>query len=168
MARAHKLTSFFFLLEKKPEHSSTAPDPRADKVDPNTTILGPNPDIFELRVQLAYSMAKRISNGASLEQVAFQNNMTVDQLGRMISVLATQSVQVNRALGMVSFSPQKSTLLVFFFSLSFLISLFLSSSSSSSLLHREVLQERKKGREKKGGFTHRVFHCVLTNMVMRI
>ncbi|OQV02238.1 hypothetical protein CLAIMM_07473 [Cladophialophora immunda] len=42
------------------------------------------------RTKLGHSMAERVAKGASLEQVAFQNNMTADQAGQLISELVVR------------------------------------------------------------------------------
>ncbi|KIW88417.1 uncharacterized protein Z519_10986 [Cladophialophora bantiana CBS 173.52] len=46
---------------------------------------------FPGRTTLVHVMAERIANGVSLKQVAFQNNMTEDQVGRLISEIATRT-----------------------------------------------------------------------------
>ncbi|OAP64191.1 hypothetical protein AYL99_00163 [Fonsecaea erecta] len=52
-------------------------------------VLG-NKEDFSARTKLAQSMAARVANGASLNQVAFQNNMTADQAGLLLSELVVR------------------------------------------------------------------------------
>jgi len=59
-------------------------------------------DHFKQRARFAHDIARRLADGANLESLAHQTNMTVDQVVRMVAMFAVQASDVGKVcLGMV-------------------------------------------------------------------
>jgi hypothetical protein len=62
-------------------------------------------DHFQQRARFAHDIARRLADGANLDSLAHWNNMTVDQVVRMVAMFAVQASDVGKVcLGTVCLS----------------------------------------------------------------
>ncbi|KAK5561911.1 hypothetical protein LTR46_000716 [Exophiala xenobiotica] len=53
-------------------------------------------DHFQQRARFAHDIARRLADGANLDSLAHQTNMTVDQVVRMVAMFAVQASDVGK------------------------------------------------------------------------
>ncbi len=103
-----RLDGLFLLAGSRMNQSSPTKSPDSHGGRQLSKQPADHSDHFKQRAQFAHDIARRLADGANLENIAHQSNMTVDQIVRMVAMFAVQAGEVGKVcLGTVclTFSP---------------------------------------------------------------
>ena len=102
-----RLDGLFLLAGNSLERSTPTKNSGGGRLQPIILPAG-HSDHFKQRAQFAHYIARRLADGANLENIAHQTNVTANQVVRMVAMFAVQAGEVGKVcLGTVclTFSP---------------------------------------------------------------